>query len=155
MKLADFVCFEVLTPHLESTQRDDVIAEMVNLLVKAGKVKKTHAGDIVKALIKREKEASTGIGKGVAVPHVKHTAIREVAAAVGCSDKGIDFSSLDKQPVYTVFLLLSPADNADKHLHAMETIFKNLNRDDFRKFLRQAQSIDEIREIITDADEAS
>ncbi len=155
MKLADFVCFEVLVPRLESTQRDDVIAEMVNLLVKAKKVKKTHAGDIIDAVVKRENEASTGIGKGMAVPHVKHDAIKNVTAAVGCSDKGIDFTSLDKQPVYTVLLLLSPAADADKHLQAMETIFKNLNREDFRKFLRQAQSSDDIKEVILDADEAS
>jgi mannitol/fructose-specific phosphotransferase system IIA component (Ntr-type) len=72
---------------------------------------------------------------------------------VGCSQEGIDFSSLDKQPVYSVFLLLSPASNPDKHLQAMETIFKNLQKDDFRRFLRQAQTKEAIIDAIKDADE--
>ncbi|MBN1456330.1 MAG: PTS sugar transporter subunit IIA, partial [Sedimentisphaerales bacterium] len=71
----------------------------------------------------------------------------------GCSTKGIDFSSLDKQLVYSVILLLSPSDDPDKHLQAMESIFKNLQKDDFRRFLRQAQSVEQIKELLLDADD--
>ena len=94
---------------------------------------------LAKAVISRENEASTGIGKGVAVPHVKHESISEPVAVVGCSQEGIDFDSLDKQPVYSVFLLISPTTDPDKHLQVMETIFKNLQKEDFRRFLRQAR----------------
>ena len=153
MKLSDFVCFEALIPQLESEDRDGVIAELVGALDAAGKLGGAKKQAIIKAVTDRENEASTGIGKGVAVPHVKHAKISEVVAAVGCCGKGVDFTSLDKEPVYTVMLLLSPADNADKHLQAMENIFRNLNKDDFRRFLRQAQSSDSIRETIIDADE--
>ncbi len=153
MKLSDFVCFEALIPQVESEDRDGVIAELVGALDAAGKLGSAKKNEIIKAVTDRENEASTGIGKGVAVPHVKHAKIKDVVAAVGCCEKGIDFISLDKQPVYTVMLLLSPADNADKHLQAMENIFQNLNKDDFRRFLKQAQSSDAIRETIIDADE--
>jgi mannitol/fructose-specific phosphotransferase system IIA component (Ntr-type) len=101
-------------------------------------------------VIAREHEASTGIGKGVAVPHVKHSSVKKVVAAIGCSTDGIDFSSLDKEPAYSVILLLSPENNPDKHLQAMENIFKNLQKDDFRRFLRQAQSTEAIKEVLVD-----
>lgn len=155
MKLADVVCQDAIIAQLGSTGRDAVIEELVQSLGKHKKIKATAVKVLAKAVIKRENEASTGIGKGVAVPHVKHKSITETVAVVGCSQEGIDFASLDKQPVYSVFLLLSPASNPDKHLQAMETIFKNLQKDDFRRFLRQASTPDAIVEAIKDADEDS
>jgi len=152
MKLSDIVCLDGIVAQLKSRQRDDVIRELVTALCKSGKITKDSAETITKTVIKRENEASTGIGKGVAVPHVKCPKIKDPIAAVGCSSDGLDFSSLDKQPVYSVILLISPADNPDKHLQAMETVFRNLQKDDFRRFLRQAQSAEEIQEIIQDAD---
>ncbi|MHC5061255.1 MAG: PTS sugar transporter subunit IIA [Planctomycetota bacterium] len=154
MKLSDIFCFEAVLPRLEASERDGVIAELVDALGKAGKLGTADPGEITRAAIERENEASTGIGKGVAVPHVKHEAIKEVVATVGCSGCGIDFASLDKQPVYSVLFLLSPVDNADKHLRAMEVIFRNLQKDDFRSFLRQAQTLEQIKEAICDTDQA-
>jgi mannitol/fructose-specific phosphotransferase system IIA component (Ntr-type) len=150
MKLTDIVCFEAVIPQLESTDRDDVIAELVGALKKAGKLGKAKSKEIISDVISRENEASTGIGKGVAVPHVKHSAIKDVVAVIGGSSEGIDFSSLDKEPVHSVILLLSPEGNPDKHLQAMENIFRNLQKDDFRKFLRQATTVKAIEEAIVD-----
>lgn len=153
MKLIDIVCFDAIVAQLKSNKRDKVILELVQSLADHGKPGGVDAKRLSKAVIKRENEASTGIGKGVAVPHVKHEAITEPVGVIGCSQEGIDFASLDKQPVYSVFLLLSPASNPDKHLQAMETIFKNLQKDDFRRFLRQAQTTEAIIEALKDADE--
>jgi len=75
-----------------------------------------------------------------------------MTAAIGLSDKGVEFNALDKQPVYSVFLLLSPEDRPEEHLQAMEVIFKNLSKDTFRRFLRQAATIDEIRTLLEEAD---
>lgn len=155
MRLSDFVCFEALLPKLESNDRDEVIKELITALDNAGKLTPGKCDKIAEEVINRENEASTGIGKGVAVPHVKHELIKDVIAVIGCSEEGVDFISLDKQPVYSVILLLSPADNADKHLQAMENIFKNLQKDDFRRFLRQAQTAEQIKGVIMDADEGS
>jgi len=93
------------------------------------------------------------MGKGVAVPHVKHPAVKDVIAAIGQSSMGIDFVALDKQPVYSVILLISPADNPDRHLQAMESIFRHLQKEKFRKFLRQAQNAEQIEDLIREADE--
>ncbi|MBW8035363.1 MAG: PTS sugar transporter subunit IIA [Planctomycetes bacterium] len=152
MKLSDFVCFDAVIPQLKSSDRDDVIVEMVEALGKSGKLGKAKAEAIAKAVIARENEASTGIGKGVAVPHVKHPDISDVVATIGGCEDGVEFSSLDKKPVYSVILLLSPDDNPDKHLQAMENIFRNLQKDDFRKFLRQAKTVKAIKEAIVDHD---
>jgi mannitol/fructose-specific phosphotransferase system IIA component (Ntr-type) len=153
MKFSDFVCFKAIIPELKAKDRDGAITELVNALVKGGKLKSSQSAEIIKAIIKREKEASTGMGKGVAVPHVKHSSVKEAIAAVGRSGRGIDFSSLDKQPVYSVILLISPVDNPDKHLQAMENIFKHLQQEKFRKFLRQSQTTEQIEELLKEVDE--
>lgn len=152
MKFSDFICFDAVIPQLEASDRDSAIAELANSLDKTGNLGKAKCDEIIASIVQRENEASTGIGKGVAVPHVKHADIEKVVAVVGLSRDGIDFSSLDKQPAYTVILLVSPASEPDKHLQAMEKIFRNLQKEDFRKFLRQATSVDEIKEAISDHD---
>ncbi len=153
MKFADFVCFEALVPELKAGDRDSAIAELVSLLDKAGKLGKGSCREVTRAVIKREEEASTGIGRGVAVPHIKHDAVKDVVAAVGLISSGIDFSSLDKQPVYSIILLISPADDPDKHLQVMESIFKHLQNEMFRRFLRQCQTSEQIEDLLMEADE--
>ncbi len=153
MKFADFVCFEATIPELQARDRDGVIVELVSALDKAGRLKRGSREDIIKAVIGRENQATTGMGKGVAVPHVKHPAIKDIVAAVGQSSAGIDFSALDKQPVYSVILLISPVDNPDKHLQAMETIFRRLQQERFRKFLRQSRSLEQIEGLFMEVDE--
>lgn len=153
MKFADFVCFEATVGELQAKDRDGVIAELARALERCGWLGTGNCSKIVKAVTKREKEASTGIGKGVAVPHVKYAAVKSVVAAVGCSRAGIDFRALDKKPVYTVILLVSPVDNPDRHLQAMEVIFKHLQHGRFRKFLRQSETPEQVKELFREVDE--
>ncbi len=153
MKFADFICFEATIAKLQSKGRDGVIAELVSAIEKAGRLKKGTKEEIIEAVIKRENEASTGMGKGIALPHVKHSSVKNVVAAIGKSNNGIDFSSLDKQPVYSVILMISPVDNPDKHLQAMEIVFKVLQQEKFRKFLRQSRSAEDIEDLLREVDE--
>jgi mannitol/fructose-specific phosphotransferase system IIA component (Ntr-type) len=153
MKFADFICFEAIIPELKAKDRNGVIRELVSVLHRAGKLGEGNCEEIIKAVIKRENEASTGMGKGVAVPHVKHKAVKDVVATIGQNSTGIDFSSLDKQPVYSVILIISPVDNPDKHLQVMESIFKHLQEEKFRRFLRQSKEAKEIEELLREADE--
>ena len=154
MGFEDFVCFEATIPDLEATDRNGVVGEMVSALVKAGKLPEELSAQITKAVIRRENEASTGMGKGVAVPHVKHATITDVIGIVGQTDVGIDFAALDEQPVYSVILLVSPAGNSDKHLQAMESIFKHIQKEKFRKFLRQCRTPEKLEDLMREADEA-
>ena len=153
MKFVDFVCFEAVIPVLQASDRDGVIAELILSLDKAGKLRKGKYKEITRAMIKRENEASTGLGKGVAVPHVKHKSVKDLIAVVGQSSTGIDFSALDKQPVYSVILLISPSDDPDRHLRAMESIFRHLQQEKFRSFLRQSRTSEQIEDLLREADE--
>jgi len=109
--------------------------------------------EVVAALIKREQNGSTGFGKGVAVPHVKHAKIKQMAGTIGRSASGIDFSALDHQPVYSIVLLLSPENQPQQHLQAMNTVFTNLQKDLFRRFLRQSATKQAIIELLDEADQ--
>jgi len=153
MKLSDFFVKEAIVPELEATDRNGVIKELVNSLCRCGAIRKEEAGAIAKAVIARENQGSTGFGKGVAVPHVKHPAIERMVATIGRSSAGVDFAALDRAPVYTVVLLLSSPNAPDEHLAAMESIFKQLQRDNLRRFLRQASTREEIAALIDEADE--
>ncbi len=152
MKLLDFVLPDALIPELASTERDDVITELVDAIVAAGGIPKKLRDELVKEIIGREKHGSTGFGKGVAVPHVKHDKIDKMVAAIGVSQKGVDFNALDKAPVYSIVLLVSPKDKPDEHLKAMENIFSNLQKDNFRRFLRQATTAEAIKDLLHEAD---
>jgi mannitol/fructose-specific phosphotransferase system IIA component (Ntr-type) len=153
MKFEDFICFEAAIPQLQSGDRNGVIEELVNSLDNTGKLQKGSTKSIIKAIIKREDEASTGLGRGVAIPHVKHKAVDKIIATVGLSESGIDFFALDKLPVHSVILMISPLDEPDKHLQAMENIFKHLQVEKFRKFLRQCRNQEQIKDLLIEADE--
>jgi len=153
MEFSDFVCNKAIVPELKSVSRDEAIGELVNCLEKEGCIEEGTGKTLIRAVIKRENEASTGMGRGVAIPHVKHESVKRVVAAIGRSSKGIDFRSLDKGPVYSVFLLLSPKEQPDKHLEAMEVVFRHLQQDKFRRFLRQMRTVEQIQELLEEADD--
>ncbi len=152
MKLADFVVKEAIVADLRATERDEAITELVDALVEAGAATAEQRETLIKEIIERETHGSTGFGKGVAVPHVKHADVAKMAAAIGVSQKGVDFNALDKAPVYSIVLLLSPKDRPDEHLQAMENIFSNLQKDTFRRFLRQASSRQDVEDLLQEAD---
>jgi mannitol/fructose-specific phosphotransferase system IIA component (Ntr-type) len=154
MKLLDFVVTNAIIPQLKATERDAVIRELIDSLFAAGVAPAGIKDELIKLILEREKNGSTGFGKGVAIPHVKHTKIKRTAAAIGVSQQGVDFNALDRAPVYSVFLVLSPQDKPDAHLQAMETIFSNLSnpKDTFRRFLRQSTKVEEIVDLLAEAD---
>ena len=152
MKLSDIVPKGAIVPALKSTDRDGVVNELVDALIASGVCDQALRDELITKVLDRERRGSTGFGRGVAVPHVKHRQSGRMAAAIGLSQRGIDFNSLDKQPVYTVFLLLSPEDRPEEHLQAMEVIFKNLSKDTFRRFLRQSTTVEQVCELLAQAD---
>ncbi len=153
MKLREFIVSDAICPDLQAKDRNGAIGEMVQALVAAGALDAAVADQIVAAVIKREQNGSTGFGKGVAVPHVRHPLIKKMAATVGRSTAGIDFAALDHQPVYTMVLLLSPDNQAKDHLRAMNTIFSYLQQDMFRRFLRLSANREAIVELLDEADQ--
>lgn len=153
MKLADVIELDAVVADLEATDRNGVIRELVQALADAGAINNGDVGTIVDAAIARENQGSTGFGKGVAVPHVKHECVPKMIATIGRSIHGIDFAALDRAPVYITVMLLSPANAPEMHLAAMERIFRYLQRESFRRFLRQAETREAIADLIAEADE--
>jgi len=152
LKLTSIVSRQAVVPQLKSGERDAVISEMIDALLAAGAAPAEIRSDLLARVLEREKRGSTGFGKGVAVPHVKHKQVAKMSAAIGVSARGIEFNALDKQPVYSVVLLLSPEDRPEEHLQAMEVIFKNLSKDTFRRFLKQASTVDHVMTLLEESD---
>src|SRR3954469_6528021 len=153
MKLRDFIVTDSIIADVQATDRDGAIRELVTSLASAGALPQDAVEEVIPALINGEKNGSTGFGKGVAVPHTKHPKITKMAATVGRSAAGIDFAALDHQPVYSIVLLLSPENQPQQHLQAMNTVFTNLQKDLFRRFLRQSATRQAIVELLDEADQ--
>ena len=152
MKLRDIVVEKAIVPNMVAVKRDDAIRELLEAMVAAGKVSADMRDPFAKAIIARENKGSTGLNHGVAIPHPTSPAIKSPMAAIGVSRSGIDFNSLDKQPVYSVVLLLSPESKPEAHLEAIQAIFSHLSKDQFRRFLRQAKSVEEVTTLLDEAD---
>jgi PTS system fructose-specific IIA component/PTS system nitrogen regulatory IIA component len=116
---------------IQATSKREVIEEMVGTLVSSDRLPAEHAEDIVDSIMKREDLGSTGIGRGVAVPHVKQAGVSEITGLVGQSKSGIDFHSLDGEPVYTIFLLISPPNRPGDHLRMLEAVSRLARNCDF------------------------
>jgi nitrogen PTS system EIIA component len=121
-------------------------------LQRAGGIAQGELEGIVKAILKREELGSTGIGRGVAVPHTKHASVERLIGTVAVSREGVDFNSLDGEKVQLVFLLVSPPDRPGDHLRALENISRQLRNDTFCRFLKQAKSADDVLLLLDEAD---
>ena len=152
MKMTEIIEPGAIVAELQATDRDGAIKELVAALVACGSLPADAADAVAASAIDRESRGSTGFGRGVAVPHAKDGAVARQVAAVGRSAGGIDFSALDHQPVYSVVLLATPADDPQQHLRAMEVIFRNLQQDMFRRFLRQSDTAEKIYDLLAEAD---
>jgi PTS system fructose-specific IIA component/PTS system nitrogen regulatory IIA component len=152
MKFADFICREAIRANLAAADKEGTIREMVEALLEAGQIDADEKEPIVKAILKREELGSTGIGRGVAVPHTKHASVDQLVGTVAVSDEGVDFDSLDGESVQLFFLLISPPDRPGDHLRALENISRQLRNDTFCRFLKQATTAEEIQQLLDEAD---
>lgn len=154
MRLQDLVDRQSIIANLAAADRNAAIRELVQRLADAGQIDPEAVEKTSRSIIARERSrGTTGFGKGVAVPHAKVEGHPRVVAAVGRSEAGIDFASLDGDPVFGIFLIVSPADAAEEHLQAMDLVFRKLQDERFRKFLRQSTTTDDIFELLAEADE--
>ena len=120
--------------------------------VAANQIAQDDTESILKAIKKREELGSTGIGRGVAVPHTKHPSVDRLIATVGISELGVDFDSLDGEKVQLFFLLVSPLDRPSDHLRALENISRQLRDNTFCRFLKQSKTVAEVKQLLEEAD---
>lgn len=138
----------VILEALASVDKEAALDEMLQGLVAAGRVGEENVSQIVERLREREALGSTGIGNGVAVPHVKTDRVASVAMALARSAEGIEYQAIDGRSVRTFFLIVAPADQADAHLEALRWISTLARNADFRRFVLLAESADEIRDLL-------
>jgi PTS system nitrogen regulatory IIA component len=148
MRMTDFVVREAIVPELTATTKEGVIREMVSSLGSVGYLKAAEIDDIVRAVLKRELLGSTGIGRGVAIPHTKHSSVERLIGTVALSRPGVSFESLDGEPVHVFVLLISPQDRPGDHLRALENVSRSLRDDGFVRSLRQAMTREAIWDLL-------
>lgn len=128
---------------LVADSRDAVFEEMGDLLIASRQIKADQRPFLLRALRKREQLASTGIGNGVAIPHIRTSIIPPggVAAALGVSEKGVSWGALDGRDVHIVFLIVrSDGGESDDHLEFLRWVAGLARDEDFRNFMREAQN---------------
>jgi len=153
MKIMDFLSKRAVVSDLKSIKKEDILRELVDVLIVANEIEKRHRNKLIDALMAREKLGSTAIGQGVGIPHAKSDYIKKLVSAFGLSRKGVNFDSLDGEPVYIFFLLLAPAGSAGPHLKALARISRLLKDKYFRDSLRQCKDDKSIIKIIAQEDE--
>ncbi len=151
MRMSDFVVREAIIPELAATTKEGVIREMVESLRSAGYFKGGEPEDIVKAILKREQLGSTGIGRGVAIPHTKHASVDRLVGTVAISKPGVAFESVDGEPVHVLVLLVSPQDRPGDHLRALENVARSMRDDGFVRSLRNCTTRDCIWGLLDEA----
>lgn len=144
MRMSDFVVRDAIIPDLAAVNKEGVIREMAAGLQAAGCFRDGDLEDVVRAILKRELLGSTGIGRGVAIPHTKHNSVERLIGTVAVSHAGVSFESLDGEPVQVFVLLISPQDRPGDHLRALENVSRCLRDDGFVKALRAATTRDQI-----------
>ena len=152
MNIRDFLVDAAVSCDVKSQNKEEVIRELVGLLAKAGVVKERDVSRLVQILLDREALGSTGIGQGVAIPHGKSDCVSKLVAAFGVSRSGVQFESLDGEPVHLFFLLVAPEDSAGPHLKALARISRLLKDKHFRDSLRASKDERQLAKIIHDED---
>ena len=148
MNLGDILAREQILPNLQAANRWEAIDELLDTLVKCGKIKLENRPAIAAVVKKRETSMSTGIGFGIGIPHASTDLISEVVGALGRSQKGVNFDALDNQPVNLVMLFLVPQGQFQKHLHTLANIAKLLHKKEFRQALEEAADAEAMYQII-------
>ena len=150
MRLMDIIHERCIKIPLQKKSKRGIIKELVDLLVEAGEI---EDGEIIlEAVLEREKLMSTGVGKGVAIPHAKSKAIENLIVAFGKTAEEVDFQSLDNRPVRLVFLLIGPEENPGLHIKALSRISRLTSHRKYRHRLLHATSPADVMNIITDGE---
>lgn len=142
MFLYDIFPPEFIKVGIESEDKEEVFEELVDHFCQAAKSGERE--DILDALREREAKMSTGIQKGIAIPHGKTSAVDKVSGVLGISQKGVDYDALDGNPVYLFFMILAPPEDTEKHLRILKRMAELLENPQFYTDLmaqRDSQSV--------------
>ena len=139
-----------LVPHIQATNKDAVLKELIAIAQQAGAFPKKSLKTVGKLLSDREAIGSTGLGNGVAVPHVKADGVAGATLVLGRCKEGLEWQAIDGRPVHIVFLLVSKSDEAEKHLACLRWISTLARSSDFRRFFLDATDEQAMRDLLTE-----
>src|SRR5688572_7159980 len=146
MKVSDFLSSDSVIPELTGRTKAEVLRELSAALAKA--VPSVSPDRIYEVLDKREREYSTGIGEGVAIPHGKLAGLPGLVAAFGISHAGLDFDAIDRKPTFLFFALVAPENSAGAHLKALARISRLFKQPSFRSSILEASGASEVHELM-------
>jgi fructose-specific phosphotransferase system IIA component len=146
MKISELLTDSLIKVNLEASDKEEAFEELIDLLVEKKRISDREAART--AIIERENKQSTGIGRGVAIPHGKSETIWQLTAALGVSRNGIEYDSLDGEPVHIVFLLLAEQDNPGPHIEALAQVAMLFKTPGFIERLIKAETPREARDVI-------
>jgi len=146
MSLIDLVQEKIVRIPLVSTDKADVLRELVQILKDAGEIGDYDA--VLGAICEREEKLSTGLENGIAVPHGKTEAVSTLKLALGIAPQGIDFGSIDKQPSKLFFMLVAPPNQSGPHVEALAEIVKLVQSKAFCRAVACAKDAREVVELI-------
>ena len=145
MKISELLDENLIELNLKGEVKEEALAEMVELLKEEDKI--TDKDKFYQTILEREQEGTTGLGRGVAIPHGKSDVVNDLALVVGRSKEGIDFNSRDGQPVHLFFMVADYEGHSPEYLKMVAQLTRNVRQDDYREELLQADSEKEIIEI--------
>ncbi|MBW1816478.1 MAG: PTS sugar transporter subunit IIA [Deltaproteobacteria bacterium] len=153
MRLADILMEDDIISDLKARDKKGVLEELAEVVSRHNP--SVDRVVLVNVLVERENLGSTGIGDGVAIPHGKLKGVDQPIVSFGRSKTGLDFDSMDAQPVHLFFLLIAPENSSGMHLQVLAKIAKILKNSAFRKLLMEASGRGDLYRTITDMDEES
>jgi len=153
--VTNMILTQILQPNcvkvpVENKDKEAVITELVDLLDANGLLLDRDVA--LEAVLTRERTRSTGTGAGIAIPHGKCNAVKELVMAIGIAHEPIEFESVDGKPVTILILLVSPADQTGPHIQALASISRLMLNEKFKQKLEQATSADEVYELLNDTE---
>ena len=143
VKITDYITEDLIDLDLKSKNRESILVELSKLLERSKNIL-VEDNDIYKALVDREKLGSTGIGKGVAIPHARTESAKERTVAFGISRKGIDFNSMDDEEVHIFFVFASPNKDSQIYLKVLARISRLIREENFRQNLMDCKTAKEV-----------
>ncbi len=148
MKLSEFIRPELVKVGLEAENKWDAITQLVDLIVAAKDIKPEHRADTLEVIFDRERSMSTGMERGLAIPHANSSLLSEVVGAIGIAKSGVDFESLDNIPAQLIVLLVIPKNKFQKHVRTLAGIARLFNHEQMAVALRNAKDSEEVMKII-------
>ena len=133
---------------VQGDTKEEVLEALVDHAVAAKLLPKARKELLLELLIERENRGSTGVGKGVAVPHARIKGLKKALAVTARSAQGVDFRAIDGEPVHALIMLVSPENQSDSHLATLRWLSLHARDPDFVSFIRQARSADDVLEVL-------